>query len=620
MSFFITTYLSLLAAVLALVPLLMQVYRRNAVLQSYVHQARKDVVATLRQAENYRLACEHASDGIIVQDMKGRIIWCNPAYCAMHLTTAKDIIGRNPLEFVLPPDRAMTLQEIEAIDFDIDPKTDTLHVFQNQKADGTLFWVQLSTSFHRSADGRESVVAICRDVTEQVEHQNQMDEIGQRLEYQASHDGLTGVPNRAAFMTFIDTELCKPDRPPVGLLHIDLDNFKNINDTHGHSAGDAVLTHTANVIKNNIRDRDLVARVGGDEFVVVCPQSPDLAFLDQLGQRLVQTIAEQFDWSGRLLQVEASIGAALSQASSNDPEDLLVRADFALYEAKRAGRNQIALYDEDLFARHTLENQRALDLADTIDTGSMDYLFQPTICLNTGQVLGVEALVRWNHPTEGTIAPDDFLPMVKDLGLMGALDLWSMTAALAQKRDMNLAGFCDIGIAFNASPELLSHPEFINRLVWGVEAAGIERSQVTIEVLETTNFGNASQTNSHAAIIRDLRHAGFQVHLDDFGIGFAGLSHLASLDVTGVKIDRGLVTGLLGDGVSRKIVRKIVELSNDLGLTVIAEGVEDLRTATALQQMGCGVIQGYWLSRPLARADLAEWLEQRYQNPRPLRA
>ena len=175
-------------------------------------------------------------------------------------------------------------------------------------------------------------------------------------------------------------------------------------------------------------------------------------------------------------------------------------------------------------------------------------------------------------------------------------------------------GYPDMIVAFNASPELLNHPEFINRLVWMVEAAGIDRAHIAIEVLETTNFGDSSMQSSSAAILRDLRTAGFQVHLDDFGIGFAGLTHLAQLDITGVKIDQGLVSHMLQDQTSQKIVRRLVELCNDLDLAVIAEGVEDEETAEALHQMGCGVVQGYWLAKPLNPDELSDWLKQHNEN------
>jgi len=619
-STFVVTYIMLFAITLVLAPLVWRLHRDNIDLQARLHSIQRDVANTIRKSEHYRLACENASDGLILQDMQGRIIWCNPAYCEMHRMAPEDVIGRNPLEFVLPPDRALPKEEIEKISFDIDVKEDKLHLFENQRSDGELFWIQIGVSFHRSADGRENAVAVCRDVTEQVNQQDEFQKIAKALEHEASHDTMTSVPNRAAFLTFIENALSTPDRKPVGLLHIDLDNFKNINDTHGHSAGDAVLIHMANVIRKNIRGCDLVARVGGDEFVVVCPHTTDLDYLDSFSQTLIDAMSQPFEWTSRIFQVEASIGAALSQSQSSTAEDLLVQSDFALYEAKRAGRNRVALYDEDLHERHTLQNRRAEELSKAVNTGELDYHFQPTLSLETGQITGFETLVRWNHPTEGIVKPDEFLPIVRELGLLGPMDLLSMTAALGKKRELNLMGFEHVGIAFNASPELLRHPEFIKRLVWGVEASGIRREQITIEVLETTDFGDIKEMSSHAATIVDLRRAGFQVHLDDFGIGFAGLSHLATLNVSGVKIDRGLVTDLLTDDISRKIVRKIVELSNDLGLTVIAEGVEDSATAEALQNMGCESIQGFWLSQPIPQDDLVGWLRDRQEITTALRA
>ena len=620
MAGFIVTYIGLVALAVLLIPLLWRVHRDNTDLQTLLHSARRDVMETITRSEHYRLACENASDGLNLQDMRGRVIWCNPAYCEMHRMAPEDIIGRNPLEFVKPPETALTPEEIEKICFDIDVKSDKLHLFQNQRSDGELFWIQIGVSFHRSSNGRENAVAVCRDVTEQVQQQDDFQQIAKKLEHQASHDVMTGIPNRAAFLLFIKNALGTAGRKPVGLLHIDLDNFKYMNDTHGHSAGDAVLIHTANVIRDNIRGCDLVARVGGDEFVVVCPHTEDLDYLNRFSQTLINAISEPFEWTGRIFQIEASIGAALSQSPASTAEELLVQSDFALYEAKGAGRNQVALYDEDLHERHTRENLRAAELSEVVKNGELDYYFQPKMSLQTGQITGFETLVRWNHPTEGIIQPDEFLPIIKSLGLLGPMDLWSMSAALTKKREINLSGFETLGIAFNASPELLRHPDFIRRLVWGVEASGISREHVTIEVLETTNFGDVEEMSSHAATIRDLRKAGFQVHLDDFGIGFAGLSHLATLDVTGVKIDRGLITDLLSDDTSRKIVRKIVELSIDLGLAVIAEGVEDGETARALEQMGCESIQGYWLAPPIPESELIDWLRKRRTISAPLRA
>ena len=201
---------------------------------------------------------------------------------------------------------------------------------------------------------------------------------------------------------------------------------------------------------------------------------------------------------------------------------------------------------------------------------------------------------------------------------MGALDLGSMSKALEQKHLLDKGGHGGLTVSFNASSSLLAHPEFVNRLVWGVEAGSLSRDQVAIEVLETTAFGKVTENSSHAATIRDLRDAGFKVYLDDFGVGYAGLAHLAELAVSGVKIDRSLVQNVQLDDTAAKIVRKIIELCNDLGLSVVAEGVEDRQTANTLLNMGCTIVQGFWVSRPLRPEDLPAWLDARTGN-RPLR-
>ncbi|MEL6960037.1 MAG: EAL domain-containing protein [Pseudomonadota bacterium] len=616
MSYFIVTFIGLFAIVLMLIPLLRQLIREGNDLRDCLRAAQSDLVETLKQSEYYRLACDHARDGLLVQDMSGKIIWSNRSFQKMHGYSEDEIIGRNPLEFVMPDENTPTPEEIANFRYTREElETQALQLFKNQRRDGTEFWNQLNVSYNKAPDGQEHAIVSCRDVTTDVVKSNTLREAQKRLQREATHDGLTGIPNRSAFLKFIDGALIRAHSVTVGLLHIDLDRFKEINDTHGHSAGDAVLVHAAQALLSTAREKDLVARVGGDEFVVVCPDIDGFGALHALATRLMDAVCEPFEWSNVILQSEVSIGGALAKSHLTQSKDLLIESDFALYEAKRLGRNCVVLYDQDLEKRHHLQMRRASALMEAIDTDGLDYVFQPKMSLFSGEITGFETLVRWNDPNEGTIPPNDFLPLVDDLNLMGALDLLSMKAAIAQKRELIRLGYPDMVVAFNASPELLNHPEFINRLVWMVEAAGINRAHIAIEVLETTNFGVSTIQSSSAAILRDLRTAGFLVHLDDFGIGFAGLAHLAQLDITGVKIDQGLVSNMLFDPTSLKIVRKLVELCNDLDLAVIAEGVEDEETAEALHQMGCGIVQGYWLAKPLPPEDLPDWLAHHHKNP-----
>lgn len=318
MTTFVVLFIGLLAVVLILTPLIIHLSREVGILRLTLHDARLELVTAVRDADYHRMASEHASDGLVVQDMKARILWANPAYLKIFGVTFDEIVGRNPLEFALPPNDAVSPDEIEAFRYCADDPQDwSLHERLNRHNDGREFWNQMNSSYNLAPDGTQNAIVVCRDVTEQMEQKQKLHETSNKLQHEATHDGLTGVPNRAAFKTFIGDALRSGDGTPVGLLHIDLDNFKAVNDTHGHSGGDAVLTHTADVIRQNIRDSDLLARVGGDEFVVVCPQTSDLALLDDLSTRLLDVISKPFAWSNRLLKIEASIGAAISQSEKN---------------------------------------------------------------------------------------------------------------------------------------------------------------------------------------------------------------------------------------------------------------------------------------------------------------
>lgn len=572
---------------------------------------------TLRQSEFHRLASESAPDGIIVQDMAGRILWSNPAFSKIHQRSAQDVRGKHPLEFAHPTGKTPDATVIDEFTYvPDDPCFDTLQVIKNKRSNGEIFWNQISVSFSKCRDGHPVAVQVCRDVTTQIEQSEQLQALSQKLEHEANHDELTGASNRGAFLTYFDELVDAPDQAPVGILHIDLDNFKHINDTHGHAAGDAVLVHVTNALQTSVRPTDMVSRIGGDEFVITCPRTPDLDFLANFTERLMTKLSEPITWRGNSISCEASIGAAIS-GDNPVAADLLAQADFALYEAKRSGRNQAATYDTSMRTRHETKLQRSHELVDALHTDALTCYFQPKMALDSGAIVGVEALVRWSHPKDGLIPPHDLLPIARGLGLVADLDMKTMSFAIQERRKLVAAGLEDIGMSFNASPELLEHPDFFKRLCSDVDQANLDRAQITVEVLETTDFGTQAAPSPQATVIRKLQDEGFQIHLDN---GFAGLSHLASLNVTGVKLDRRLIAGLLTDETSQKIVRKIIELSNDLSLGVIAEGVEDPETARILQGMGCNIVQGYWIAKPMPANALHSWLEVRRRQQSRKRA
>ncbi len=577
--------------------------------------------AERRAGEHFRMAAEHANDGLVVQTMDSTIVWANPAYLRIMGRTEDEVLGKSPFDFAFPPDQRPVASQIRGFRYNPNaPDSERLQLFRNRRGDGTLFWNQINVGFRSSQSGETHAILVCRDVSESVAQAESLRAIRDRLAHEASHDGLTGLANRAELLRFAREALesAARNQRPVGIFHLDLDRFKDINDTHGHSAGDHTLKHAAAALRKAVRRSDLVARIGGDEFVVVCPGLPDFYALDKLARELAAGVARPFPFDELTLTVRASIGCVLSDPGQTDPEELLLRSDFALYEAKRAGRGRVAVYDEGLHQRHLRAQNRAADLREVIEIDRLDHMFQPVVDLASGRIAGFETLVRWQHDTEGIISPADFLPLAEELGLLAQLDLASMEAALAFKRRLTVAGHGAVTLSFNASSDLLRHPSFINRLVFGAEAAGMDRSQIAIEVLETTVFTDRGDQGSPAHVIRDLRDAGFHVYLDDFGMGYAGLAHLAELAITGIKLDQLLVRRLLTNETSAKIVATIIELCRDLNLRMIAEGVEDQATAARLHQMGCPMIQGYWLSRPMpAEAALDYVLDHKGAIPPP---
>lgn len=567
----------------------------------------------LRTSEFFRIATDDARDGLAIHDLDFVILWANPAYLKMMGRTADEVIGRTPFDYAFPPDATPGRAEMRNLMRKAQDKgEDTLHRFRNRRGDGTLFWNQISMGFRTTSSGETRVVIVCRDVTQAVEREEELRRMRDQLAHEASHDALTGLANRSELRRFMDGALQRAathgDR--VAVIRIDLDRFKEINDTHGHSAGDEALVDVAVKLRAALREGDTVARVGGDEFVAVCPSVPDLAALDRLGHALSAALSRPFRFGDLDLFTRASIGCALSTPGDRDHQELLLQSDFALYEAKRTGRGRVVIYDEGLHHRHSRMQSRAASLRDVVGTVGLDHAFQPVVELASGHITGFETLVRWHHESEGVISPADFLPLAEELGLLATIDLSSMEAAMAMKRDLAAAGHGQTVLSFNASNDLLRHPSFINHLVFGAESMGMERGQIAIEVLETTVFTDHGERDSPSRIIRDLRDAGFNIYLDDFGMGYAGLAHLAELAITGIKLDRALVKRLLTSQTSARITGTIIELCGSLGLRVIAEGVEDAATARKLHQMGCPQIQGYWLSPPLPAQEALDFALQ----------
>lgn len=553
-----------------------------------------------------------ASDGLVVQDLTGAIVWANPAYCNLMGYEMAEILGRNPLAFCMPAKETPAKEDIAR--FRYDPKKDgqnRLSLFRNRHSSGRIFWNQINQSFYQYPDGTWVCILVCRDISMQILKEQQLRRTSDDLARVAASDTLTGLANRSELMRFLNVCLTRKTAGKLGILQVDLDKFKIVNDHYGHAAGDAMLVHVAEQLRKTIRKGDMAARIGGDEFVVVCPDIGSLEELQILGAAVAQAIGQPVACADGRLAGQACVGAALAHNGETTAEDLMRHADFALYEAKRVGQGAVATYDADLHARLRNESQLSEELMVAVVNQRLTYFFQPTMMLDTGEISGFETLVRWHHPRRGMIPPDAFLPLARKLGLMAEIDFGALRACLSLKQDLNRAGFETVRVGFNASAEVLRHPNFFNHLTDAMLKCDVTPEEVVIEVLESVVIHDKLQANPLIQTIRRLADEGFTTLLDDFGTGHAGLAHLSQLAVSGVKIDRSM-TGKIGEfGPDAKIIAMIHDLCQDLGFYVVTEGVETTEDAATLISIGGRIVQGYWLAKPMPRDEIMTWLLNR---------
>ncbi|MBB5723169.1 diguanylate cyclase (GGDEF)-like protein/PAS domain S-box-containing protein [Loktanella ponticola] len=573
-----------------------------------------DVSPLISDASYYRAIGMSADVGLLVQSMDGRILWANETYAQMLVLPLDKIIGRNPLEFALSPENKPSDAEIAAFKFKPHARGKSrVSIYQNQRGNGEDFWVELHVSFDKIREYGDVAITVTREITDHITRQMELTATTAKLARLAATDSLTGLSNRLNIMNKMAQALAAPKRTGrgVGLLEIDLDHFKSINDGFGHSAGDAMLNQIADTLRSVISKDDIAARIGGDEFLMLFPNAKSLSEIEDIGNKIITLNDQTMQINGAALQCGMSIGAAFAQEDRLSPEDLLKRADFALYEAKNGGRDRVAPYDKTLHARQVAESHLADELRLAVANDEIAFQFQPIMQIKSGAISSFETLARWNNLRLGLISPENFLPLAKSLGLLAAIDFAALRAALDLKVMLNANGHADIRVGINGSAELLAHPTFFDTLISEVNARNLTPTDVMIEVLETVVFDDISKNNPLVQTVQRLHDAGIATHLDDFGTGHAGLTHLATLAVNGVKIDRTLTQNILTDSTSAKIIAMMFELCRDLDLSTVTEGIETTEQAQAIANMGGCAIQGYWLARAMPAPDVINWLATR---------
>lgn len=523
----------------------------------------------------------------------------------------KRFLGRTVSE-ILPPDAAREC--MSALREAHDKGFSTGKQFKLQLPQGT-HWFELSMSRKSTDVGQApTFIVLSRDISERKEAEHRIT----RLAY---FDGLTGLPNRLSFLERLEREVQRAQFHGIRLavLFLDLDGFKNINDTLGHTTGDLVLQCVADRLRLGVRPMDMVsrldadgaeiglARLGGDEFTVMIPNMTHGEDALVLAHRIRELIRRPFNLEGREVVLTASIGIAVYPDDGDSADALLKTADTAMYHAKDEGRDNCKFYSASLTrqAMQRLNLESNLRLA--LERDEFFLVYQPQLDLESGRIRSVEALIRWNHPEQGLIPPMEFIPLAEETGLIVAIGEWVLRTACAQAARWQAAGHF-LRVAVNLSPMQFKNPNLLNS-VTDILAGGLAPEWLELEVTEGALMEDSDAT---LATLRALRNTGVRISLDDFGTGYSSMSYLTRLPLNMIKVDQSFVRGLPDDGDSLAIVRAIVSLAKNLGFSVTAEGVETLEQARILHGLCCETLQGYYFSKPVPASSIAALLDKRW--------
>lgn len=439
------------------------------------------------------------------------------------------------------------------------------------------------------------------------ELRQQSETLEKKAAHDATHDSLTGLPNRTLFLDRLQqaTIMSKRDEAILGVLLLDMDRFKEVNDTLGHYYGDRLLKQLAIRLSNVIRESDTIARIGGDEFGFVLPQLQHEEDVENIVKKIQKSLTEPFMLNNLALEVQVSIGATLYPEHGTDADTLIQRADVAMYVAKQR-KLGFAIYSAK-FDEHSPQRLTLMgELRRAIQNNELLIHYQPKILSATGEINAVEALVRWKHPTHGMMPPDEFIPLAERTGLIDDLTIWVLKRSLAECSFWHNEGF-KLKLAINVSVLSLLNPEFPGHLLGLLRSHDFPAESLIMEITETSIMMDPQRSME---ILQHVHDQGVNISIDDFGTGYSSLSYLKKLPVSELKIDKSFVTDMLSNDSDSAIVNATIQLAHNLGLKVVAEGVESKAISDELHKMGCDLQQGFFISRPQPPEALLSWASQ----------
>jgi diguanylate cyclase (GGDEF)-like protein/PAS domain S-box-containing protein len=582
--------------IVALVGLVLFRHRRR--LELALHRAQAAGEALRDSEVRYRTVVEGVREVIFRVDDQGRATLLNHAWTEMTGYDVADSLDRPMLSFVHPDDRESSADLTAAV---VRGEAEEYrHELRILGRDGTVIWIDVRARPTYDDAGRFiGMSGTLSDVTARRA-------LEERLVVQAFHDDLTGLANRALFKDRVAHALTRRSRGPqlVGLLFLDLDRFKTVNDSLGHTAGDALLVAIAERLHAALRPEDTIARLGGDEFGILVEEVATPHEVLELAERISATFERPYDLDERAITIRASIGVVIASVGHRTADDLLRDADVAMYRAKLTGRGSYALFEPAMQAEVAARLELESDLREAIEHEQLTLAYQPIVGLPDGRIVAVEALARWTHPVRGEVPPSVFIPSAEESGLIIPFGAWVLRRACLDVAGLRRMGGAatDLRLSANLSPIQLRDRSMVDVVLGALAAAGLPPSALDVEITESLVVDWGVE---EIECLRLLRAAGCSVSFDDFGTGFSSLGNLRSLPIDGLKIDVSFVAAMLSGGVDAALVESIVRLGAALGMTVVAEGVEDAATAARLSEIGCPFAQGYHFGRPEPLAALA---------------
>ncbi len=531
---------------------------------------------------------EQSMEAFVIADAQRNIVKVNAAFTTITGFAESELLGRHVLtlsENLHPPEFFAALWDAVAEHGRWEGEK------LNRRKDGSVFtkWMSIHRMVEASDQTSHYIVSFI-DITQRKEAED-------NIRYMAHYDLLTGLPNRAllSIRAAYALQVAERSGDPLALMFIDLDHFKNVNDSLGHTVGDQLLVALASRLKTTIRDQDTLARLGGDEFVMILPGC-DVEGASRVAEKMLTLLQPQFVLGEHELSITPSIGIALYPMDGTDFDALCKSADAAMYRAKRDGRNTYRFNTIDLQAQSSHLIQLENGLRRALERGQMQLHYQPQMCLETRRIIGVEALLRWQHPEMGWVSPAEFIPVAESSGLITAIGTWVICSAVQQMKQWIAQGMAPMSIAVNLSAVQFRQanlPELVSLIL---QEEGLPPGLLELELTESVA---ALDPMGAVEMMRKLHDIGIQISIDDFGTGYSSLSYLKRFKVSKLKIDQSFVRHVVSDPDDQAIVATIISLARNLGLHTIAEGVETVEQMQCLRGLGCVQLQGYWLSRPL---------------------